>query len=552
MFLNFNCRFSSVLALVLFISSANVAFAQTTAFTYQGKLNANNLPANASYDFEFRLFDAATGGTVLGTQQRSGVQVSGGFFTVVLDFGANAFSGANQFLEIAVKTAGSAGSYQQLLPRQSITSIPQAIRSLSAANADAATTANNSLQLGGVAANQYVQTTDARLSDARNPLLGSPNYIQSRTTQQPSSNFNISGTGMADIFDAAISYNLRGDRVLSVNGTDNVFVGISAGSSNTTGYDNSFFGESAGEDNTTGYYNSFFGSYSGSSNTTGDSNSFFGGNAGANNTTGSSNSFFGRSAGSNNTGGFSNSFFGKSAGLLNTTGGYNSFFGLNAGYSNTTGYDNSFFGYTAGSDNTTGRDNSFFGKEAGTSNTTGIQNSFFGRQAGFRNVTGGNNVFVGYRAGYNSTAGTDNVFVGSAAGYDNTTGSNNTIIGDNADVNTGNLTFATAIGAGALVSTSNTIVLGRDTGFDKVRIYGLGAAGATPLCRNASNEISTCSSSLTESASNSNLLETVKTQDAKILVQQKQIEKLETVIEGLRAIVCSQNPQTQICKEQQK
>jgi len=47
-----------------------------------------------------------------------------------------------------------------------------------------------------------------------------------------------------------------------------------------------------------------------------------------------------------------------------------------------------------------------------------------------------------------------------------------------------------------VVSTSNTIVLGRETGLDRVVIYGLGLAGSTALCRNMDNQISTCSSSL--------------------------------------------------------
>jgi hypothetical protein len=48
-----------------------IALAQTTEFTYQGRLLDNNLPPTAVYDFEFRLFDAETGGEVLGTLQRA-------------------------------------------------------------------------------------------------------------------------------------------------------------------------------------------------------------------------------------------------------------------------------------------------------------------------------------------------------------------------------------------------------------------------------------------------------------------------------------------------
>jgi hypothetical protein len=67
---------------------------------------------------------------------------------------------------------------------------------LNASNADAATNATNASQLGGVAANQFVQTNDSRLLDARNPLPNSANYIQNTTSQQSSSNFNISGNGI--------------------------------------------------------------------------------------------------------------------------------------------------------------------------------------------------------------------------------------------------------------------------------------------------------------------------------------------------------------------
>ncbi len=48
---------------ILFIVSFNTAFAQTTAFTYQGKLSDGATPANGNYDFQFKLYDTATVGT---------------------------------------------------------------------------------------------------------------------------------------------------------------------------------------------------------------------------------------------------------------------------------------------------------------------------------------------------------------------------------------------------------------------------------------------------------------------------------------------------------
>src|SRR5204863_5854765 len=127
------------------------------------------------------------------TQTVSNVAVSGGIFTASLDFGANVFPGASRFLEISARPSG-AQSFALLTPRQPITATPYALRSLNATTADVAT---NAQQLGGVAASQFVQSSDTRLSDARTPTAGNSNYIQNSTSPQAASNFNISGDGTA-------------------------------------------------------------------------------------------------------------------------------------------------------------------------------------------------------------------------------------------------------------------------------------------------------------------------------------------------------------------
>src|SRR5262245_43081858 len=116
-----------ILFVALFPVSQAV-LAQTTAFTYQGKLtDSGNLP-NASYDLQSKSSDTATVGT--GSQQGSTVTVSNvsvtdGIFTVQLDFGvcASCFDGSARFLEIAVKPNGG-GSFTTLTPRQPITATP--------------------------------------------------------------------------------------------------------------------------------------------------------------------------------------------------------------------------------------------------------------------------------------------------------------------------------------------------------------------------------------------------------------------------------------------
>jgi hypothetical protein len=103
--------------------SANVG----TAFTYQGQLKDNGAAVNGAYDFEFRLFDAVSGGTEIGSLISIGdANVTSGYFTVQLDFGTSAFNGDARFLEIRVRPGASVGAYTTLNPRQTITPAPMA------------------------------------------------------------------------------------------------------------------------------------------------------------------------------------------------------------------------------------------------------------------------------------------------------------------------------------------------------------------------------------------------------------------------------------------
>jgi hypothetical protein len=96
-----------------------------TAFTYQGRLSNGGAAANGSYDFRFRLYDAAGDGLQVGpTVTQTGVLVSNGLFTVGLDFGA-VFDGTVLYLDIAVSPAGG-GTYTPLSPRQALTPAPYA------------------------------------------------------------------------------------------------------------------------------------------------------------------------------------------------------------------------------------------------------------------------------------------------------------------------------------------------------------------------------------------------------------------------------------------
>lgn len=413
------------------------ASAQTTEFSYQGILKSAGAPANGNHDFEFRLFDAASGGTQQGPTNNIGnVAVVNGVYTVMLNFGAGPFNTGDRYLDISVRTS-LGGAFTPLSPRQQIKSTPYAIRSLSAG------IAGNSLQLGGQPAGDFVQTNDPRLSDGRNPLPGSSSYIQNTTSPQAASNFNVSGTGTANIVSATTQYNLGAQRILSAPGpgTENLMVGINTGTLSTD-FSNTFVGRDAGAGNLAAGFGTFIGASAGRSNTSGAANVFVGVEAGQMNTSGGSNTFLGRSAGRNNTDGSSNVFVGISAGQANTTADLNAFFGGSAGDANTEGFANTFIGSDAGGANTLGDNNTFVGRSAGNANVLGIQNTALGRDA---------------------------------------------------NVSVDGLNNATAIGAGAIVTASNRVQLGRNN-VDTVSVGKLDVAVATNLCVNGT-VLAACSSS---------------------------------------------------------
>ncbi len=117
-----------LLTLTALLALANVARAQGTAFTYQGRLNDGANPANGIYDMRFTIYDAAVAGAVVGAaSDTNGVPVSNGLFTVTLDFGAGLFTGPARWLEVGVKSNAVAGPHATLTPRQALTPSPYAV-----------------------------------------------------------------------------------------------------------------------------------------------------------------------------------------------------------------------------------------------------------------------------------------------------------------------------------------------------------------------------------------------------------------------------------------
>jgi N-acetylneuraminic acid mutarotase len=142
------------LGLVLVVIQTHSSFGQGTAFTYQGLLNDGSAPANGNYDLRFSVFDAlALGNLVAGPLTNSGVAVSSGAFTVVMDFGAGVFTGAPRWLEIGVRPGGSSSDFTTLVPRQPVSPTPYAIFSGTAGTVPNGSITAAKLSAGAASAN---------------------------------------------------------------------------------------------------------------------------------------------------------------------------------------------------------------------------------------------------------------------------------------------------------------------------------------------------------------------------------------------------------------
>lgn len=230
----------TILFVALFLSAA--ISAQSTEFTYQGRLLDSSLPPTANYDMQFRLWDSETGGGGFGVVTSTNVPVSRGIFTVVLDFG-DLFTGPERWIEISIRPAGGPDPYLTLAGRQRITSTPYAIKSL---NSDTAATATNSTQLGGVPAANYLQTngdgsgltnlnggsiiagtvTSSQLSSEAVPnttaykLLGSLRW----DLLKPQATFAVGGSPVAVAFDGTNIWaaNSGSNNITKLRGSDGV------------------------------------------------------------------------------------------------------------------------------------------------------------------------------------------------------------------------------------------------------------------------------------------------------------------------------------------
>lgn len=221
---------------------------------------------------------------------------------------------------------------------------------------------------------------------------------------------------------------LGGGGNTTMSGIDNVSVGASALTANTTGTLNVAIGTEALQANTTGNQNFGLGKGSLKVNTTG-----------ANNVGVGAFSLFNNVAADNNVA------IGNNALLSNNTGTKNTGTGGQVLYNTTSGANNTANGYAAGFSNTTGGNNVAVGESAVFTNSTGSNNVGIGREALY-SATGSNNTALGRGAGDNITSGSNNLIIGYLVDAPTATASNQMTIG--------NIVYGTGVdGTGTTVST---------------------------------------------------------------------------------------------------
>lgn len=109
------------------VTPSSTQAALGTDFTYQGYLTSLGTPANGTFDFQFKLYDAPTGGATIGSTVTVGdVSVVNGLFIIELDFGSAVFGGDARYLEIGVRPGSETGVYDVFGARQPLTAVPYA------------------------------------------------------------------------------------------------------------------------------------------------------------------------------------------------------------------------------------------------------------------------------------------------------------------------------------------------------------------------------------------------------------------------------------------
>lgn len=212
-----------------------IATAQGTAFTYQGQLQNQGVPANGAYDLVFNLFDAPAKSNQIASVTNYSTSVSNGLFTATLDFGPGVFTGSNYWLDISVSPSGGVTPFFELSPRQPVTPAPY---SLYAANAGVA---------GGVAPGATIQVQNLNVG-LGNSVSGAYTTIAGGSSNRVTVDYAVVAGGFGNTASSNATFVGGGAGNIAANDGD-VVVG---GFGNIASEDPSFIG--AGQGNRVGTF----------------------------------------------------------------------------------------------------------------------------------------------------------------------------------------------------------------------------------------------------------------------------------------------------------
>jgi len=166
-----------------------------TEFTYQGRLADASGGVSGRYDLRFALHDAASGGTPIVTVTNVNVVVSNGLFTTPVNFGANIFIGYALWMEIGVRSNGTANAFALLSPRQPITPTPNAHYASLAATVPGGSITSSKLGVDSVTTSALVNNAVTGAKIANGQVVRNVNGLQDTVILAAGTNTTLATNG---------------------------------------------------------------------------------------------------------------------------------------------------------------------------------------------------------------------------------------------------------------------------------------------------------------------------------------------------------------------